>query len=81
MKPFYSKSCSCNFISFNSVGAMWYSALEIGLVPGLSSIRSLQLVKEKLLVNPLGRHLEIRLLWIPYPLFSLFLLRPLRMLV
>ena len=57
---------------------MRYIVLEMGSVPVQVLSRSLTLMEEELLVGPLGRRSEIRLLWVPYPLFSLFLLYLLR---
>ena len=38
MNPLSNRSCSCDLSSFSSVGAMRYRALEMGPVPGSSSI-------------------------------------------
>ena len=40
MKPKSSSSCSYSFNSFNSIGAIRYGALEIGLEPGNRSIEN-----------------------------------------
>ena len=38
IKPFSSKSFNCSFNSFNSAGAILYGGIDIGVVPGNTSM-------------------------------------------
>jgi len=38
MNPLSRSSCNCSFNSFSSSGAIWYGALDIGLVPDNKSM-------------------------------------------
>ena len=41
MKPLLSNSSNCAFNSFNSAGTILYGGMDIGYVPGISSITNL----------------------------------------
>ena len=38
MNPLSNRSCNCAFSSFNSAGAIRYGAMDMGFIPGMSSM-------------------------------------------